>query len=77
MILKTADRSQEILRNLSPQAFLALGVDQVAYIRPVEVLSHKAYALHAADGTPLTLIDSLEGAVVAARQNDLDAVTLQ
>jgi hypothetical protein len=76
MIHKT-DRSHEVLRNLSPQAFLALGVDQVAYIRPVEVLSRKAYALHAADGTPLTLIDSLEGAVIAARQNDLDPVTVQ
>ena len=59
------------------RAFQALGMGYVAYVRPVMIQNRQAFALHAADGTALTLVDSLEGAVVLARQNDLDAVTLQ
>ena len=71
------EHTVDILRHLSPQAFQALGMGYVAYVRPVMIQNRQAFALHAADGTALTLVDSLEGAVVLARQNDLDAVTLQ
>ncbi|HRK97583.1 MAG: DUF1150 family protein [Alphaproteobacteria bacterium] len=67
----------ELLKHLSPQAFLAFGMGQVAYIRPVTIENRKAYSLHAADGTALTLVDSLAGACVLARQNDLDPVVVQ
>ena len=72
-----AEQGRQFLRNLSSQAFLAFGVNQIAYIRPVQVMGRVAYGLHAADGSPLTMIDSLEGAIIAARQNDLEPVTLQ
>ncbi len=71
------EQSRDILRNLSPKAFLSFGVNQIAYIRTVNVSGRKGYALHAADGSALTVIDSFEGAVMAARQNDLEPVTLQ
>ncbi len=67
----------ELLKTLSPQAFLAFGMGQVAYVRPVTINNQQVFSLHAADGTALTLVDSLEGACALARQNDLDAVTLQ
>ena len=72
-----AEQGRQFLRNLSSQAFLAFDVNQIAYIRPVQVMGRVAYGLHAADGSPLTMIDSLEGAIIAARQNDLEPVTLQ
>ncbi len=71
------EQSKQLLRNLSSQAFLTFGVNQIAYVRPVNVMGRIAYGLHAADGSPLTVIDSFEGAVIAARQNDLEPVTLQ
>jgi hypothetical protein len=71
------EQGRQFLRNLSSQAFLVFGVNQIAYIRPVQVMGRTAYGLHAADGSPLTVIDSLEGAIIAARQNDLEPVTLQ
>ena len=71
------DQGRHLLRNLSTQAFLTFGVNQIAYVRSVNVNGQTAYALHAADGSALTIIDSLDGAVMAARQNDLEPVTLQ
>ena len=71
------EQGRSLLRNLSSQAFLTFGVNQIAYIRSVTVSGETAYALHAADGSALTIIDSLQGAIIAARQNDLEPVTLQ
>lgn len=71
------EQGRRLLRNLSTQAFLTFGVNQIAYVRSVNVNGQTAYALHAADGSALTVIDSLDGAVMAARQNDLEPVTLQ
>ncbi|MFA7277126.1 MAG: DUF1150 family protein [Pseudobdellovibrionaceae bacterium] len=65
------------LKQLSPQGFLALGKGQIVYIKPVTVMNRQAYALHAADGSALTLADSYDAACAIALQNDLDAVTLQ
>ncbi len=71
------DRNDMLLRAISEQDFLALGTGHVAYIKPVQVMNKKAFALHAADGTALTLTDSQESAWALALQNDLDPVTLQ
>ncbi len=75
--MKNESQQAEFLKQLSPQAFLAFGMGHVAYIRPVVVQNRTAYSLHAADGTTLTMVDSLAGACVLARQNDLDPVALQ
>lgn len=66
-----------LLRDISTQEFLTLGTGYIAYIKPVQVMNRTAFALHAADGTALTLTDSSESAWALARQNDLDPVTLQ
>ena len=71
------EQGRQVLRSLSSSAFLSLGVNQIAYIKPVDVMHQTAYALYAADGSRLAVIETLEGAVIAARQNDLDPVTLQ
>ena len=68
---------ETILKSLSPQGFLALGSGHVAYIKTIEVSGNKAFAIHGADGTVLSLTDSLENAVSLVRQNDLDPVTVQ
>ncbi len=65
-----------LLRAISAQDFLSLGTGHIAYIKPVKVMDRQAFALHAADGTALTLTDSSESAMALASQNDLDTVTL-
>ncbi|MGB4057428.1 MAG: DUF1150 family protein [Alphaproteobacteria bacterium] len=66
----------DFLKTLSAQDFRNFGVHQVAYIRPVVVENKKAYAIHAADGTPLSVMDTHDTAMVAVRHNDLEPVTV-
>jgi hypothetical protein len=73
MIEETRNR---LLRGLSPQDFLALGIQQVAYIRPVMIEGAHRFALHAADGTRLAFHDNEALAKALARQNDLEPVTV-
>lgn len=68
----------DILRSLSAQDFLVFGREQVAYIKPVSLEEgERAYSLHAADGTFLTLQKSAETAALLARHNHLEALTVQ
>ncbi len=61
---------------MTSRAFLALGSMHVAYIKPVTVDGSVAYAIHAADGQELGVFDEREIAFVAARQNDLEPVSV-
>ena len=65
-----------LLRRLSQQDFLALGVQQLAYIRPVTVNGIKAWSIHAADGTQLAIHDDEVAAQALTRQNELQPLTL-
>jgi hypothetical protein len=60
---------------LSTQAFAALGLQDVAYIKPVERDGKTMIAVHAADGTELALAESRDVAISFVRQNDLEAVS--
>lgn len=68
--------AQTGLKGLTKQDFLNFGVQQVAYIRPIQVQNRKAYAIHAADGTPLSVMDTFDTAMIAVRHNDLEPVTV-
>lgn len=65
----------EILKNITTQDFLALGISDMAYIRKKMENGRAIYAIHAADGTPLSIMDSENEAVSAILQNDMDVVT--
>ena len=65
------------LKNISLQDFLSFGMRDVAYIRPVKIEDATAYAIHAADGTPLSVMETMDNALSAVHQNDLEAVTVQ
>lgn len=64
------------LKALSRQDFLNFGMREMAYIKSVQVYDRKAYAIHAADGTTLSIMESLDTALIAVRHNDLEPVTL-
>ena len=75
---------------MSTVEFANLGGGQVAYVKPlkpgeVEILFPEAagvpkdiplFSLHAADGTPLMLTDSLHAAIANAREIDLEPVSV-
>ena len=62
---------------LTPEAFLALGLSHLAYMKPIRVMGRPAWAVHAADGSPLTLLrEDFDTAAAALRQNDLIPVSV-
>lgn len=61
---------------MTSKAFLALGAMHVAYVKLVTVDGAPAYAIHAADGQELAVFGEREVAFVAARQNDLEPLSV-
>ncbi len=64
------------IRSISPQALAALGVNRIAYVKEVEIEDEQGFAVHAADGTGVTVFPSRELAQLAIRQNDLEPVSV-
>lgn len=72
------DTVRELLKSLSARDFLKIGMDEIAYVRPVTLSGHNkpAYGVYAADGTQLSVLDNMAMAMATLRHNDLLAVTL-
>ena len=62
-------------QEMSPADFAAFGMQQLAYVKSAEVDGRPAYAIHAADGTPLSTVADREIAFAVVRQNDLEPVS--
>lgn len=66
----------DVLKELSPQDFLTFGMHDVAYVREVEVEGEKAFAIHAANGQTLSVVDSHMDAVGVIEQNGFETTSL-
>lgn len=66
----------ESLRQLSVKDFTAFGLNDIAYIKPVRVEGKANFAVHAADGTQLTVLNNLEVAQAAVRQYEMEPLSL-
>ena len=60
---------------MSDHDLAALGLQEVAYVKPVFVEGATAYAVHAADGTEIAVMADRDIAFAAIRQNDLRPVS--
>ena len=65
------------IRHLSSDQFQRLGVSQIAYVKPVVVNGAPAFAIHAADGTPMALAENEELAFAAIVQNEMVPTLVQ
>jgi hypothetical protein len=59
------------IRHLTSEQLANLGVSQIAYVKPVLVNGAVAYAIHAADGTPMALAGDRDLALAAIREHEL------
>ena len=64
------------LRDLTPEAFAALGAENLIYIKPVVQNGVTAFAVHTAAGQPVGLMESPEHAQAAALQHDITLVSV-
>ena len=66
-----------LLKALSSQDFARIGMHEIAYIRPLKTPGvDNAFAVYAADGTQLSVLESMDMAIATLRHNDLVPVTL-
>jgi hypothetical protein len=67
----------ERLRHISLADLAALGLQGVAYMKPVVIDEAAAYAVFAADGTQIGTLPTQEAALAAMRENGLEPVSVQ
>ena len=72
--------SLDNIRNISPQDLMALGLQGLAYIRPVKIQSggveETVYVVSTADGEEIAVYDEWDVAFAAVRQNGLEPVSV-
>jgi hypothetical protein len=59
------------IRHLSIEQLARLGVSQIAYVKPVIMNGAKAFAIHAADGTPMAVAGDRDVAIAAVHQHEM------
>jgi hypothetical protein len=59
------------IHDISPQQLAMLGMQQIAYVKPVVVSGTAAYAIHAADGTPMAIAGERDAALAAIVQHEM------
>lgn len=73
------EQVRDLLKGLSARDFLRIGIHEIAYVRPITLSvgdAKEAYAIYAADGTQISVLDSMDMAMATLRHNDLVPVTL-
>jgi len=73
-ITTTPARDDE--RTITAQQLAALGLNDLAYVKDVEVDGGTAFAIFAANGQQLAIVPDRETAIAAAWENGLAPVTL-
>ncbi len=66
----------ERIAQFTARDFEALGLEHLAYVKPVTVDGQTAFAVHAADGTEIAVMSDREVARAAIRQHDLEPVSV-
>jgi hypothetical protein len=66
----------QTVQDLSQQDFLALGVNDIAYIKTVQVDGQAQYAIYAADGTEMTVLANRDVAFAAVVRNDMEPLSV-
>lgn len=66
----------EGIRQLSPQEFGLLGVEDFAYVKSISVDGTDAVAVYAADGTEIAVMADREVACALVRQHEMEPVSV-
>lgn len=61
-----------VFKRLADEAFLALGAEQIAYIKDVDLNGAIGVGIFSADGRPMATAPSIEVAQAMVRRNELE-----
>lgn len=67
---------QVSIRELSPQDFLMLGINDIAYVKKGRQDDRDVYVIHSADGNAITALENHDTAFAAVRQNGLEPLSV-
>ena len=59
------------IHHISAAQLESLGMEEIAFVKPVMTESGPAFAIHAADGTPMAIASNVPLAAAAIIQNDM------
>jgi len=62
--------------SMTSQELAVLGMQNVAYVKPIDAEGKPAYAICAADGTQMALAASRDLAFAVIRQNDMEPASV-
>jgi hypothetical protein len=66
----------EKLRHISTNDLAILGMTDVAYVKSAKGENGIVYQIHAADGTPVAIVDQRELAFATVRQHDMEPLSV-
>jgi hypothetical protein len=64
------------VRNISTQDLAALGMQDIAYVKPARHQGEPAFAVHAADGTLVAMTATRIAAELLVRNSELEPVSV-
>lgn len=67
---------QVTIGELSPQDFLMLGINDIAYVKKERREGREVFVIHSADGNSITALDNHDVAFAAVRQNGLEPLSV-
>ena len=69
-------KTERMKQALSKRDLGSLGIDDVAYVKSVTIDGQKLHAIHAADGTPLTVVAERDLAFATVRQHEMSPASV-
>jgi hypothetical protein len=66
----------EKLRQISASDLAILGMTDVAYVKSVRNEDGLVFEIHAADGTPVAVLESRDTALATIRQHDMEPLSV-
>lgn len=69
-------KGEYLRKGLSAHDLGRFGLEDIAYIKSVTVNGQKFHSIHAADGTPLTVVNERSLAFATVRQHDMQPASV-
>ena len=75
-LIATIEKDDEWLRSLSPHELESLGINYIAYVKPITVNGVLAFGIYGANGEQLGVSAHRDHALDAIREQDLEPLSL-
>lgn len=70
------DKLETLKNKIDSRDLGNLGIEEMAYVKSVIVDGEKLHAIHAADGTPLTVVSDRKLAFATVSQHDMQPMSV-